>query len=211
MVASAFFRYNSLMEYSIAIQAGGKSSRMGQDKGLLDFGGITLAEHIYNQIKDNSDDIFFVSNTPDQYVQFGLPVFQDIYRDIGALGGVHAVLSYMKTEYALILACDMPFVNLDVVDVLVSFAGGYDVVVPQIHPKGFVEPFKAVYAKNCLPAVEAAIKAGERRVISFFDDVRAKYVGREEIQLYDPDLLSFMNVNTPEDLDAALKIAGKDH
>lgn len=199
------------MRYSIAIQAGGKSSRMGQDKGLLDFGGTPLVKYIYNQIKDQSDDIFIVSNTPDQYKQFGLPVFQDVFMDIGALGGVHTVLSYTKTDFALILACDMPFVNPKVIDILLSYTTDFDVIVPRIHPKGYVEPFKAIYSKRCLPAVEAAIKAGERRVISFFDDVKVMYVERAEILPVDPDLASFMNVNTPEDLAAALIISGQNH
>ncbi|MCB2180054.1 molybdenum cofactor guanylyltransferase [bacterium] len=199
------------MEYSIAIQAGGKSTRMGHDKGLLDFGGTPLVAYIYSQVKDKSKDIFIISNTPDQYKQFGLPVHEDVYKDIGALGGVHTVLSYTQTDHALILACDMPFVNPKIVDLLLSYATDYDVVVPRIHPKGFVEPFKAIYSKRCLPFVDAAIKAGERRVISFFDSVRVKYVEREEIFPVDPEFLSFMNVNTPEDLETALKIAGRDH
>lgn len=195
------------MEYSVAIQAGGESSRMGQDKGLLQFGGMPLVEYIYQQVSGMGRDIFIVSNHPEDYLQFGLPVFPDIYTGIGALGGIHTVLTHTQTEKVLILACDMPFVNTEVVNYLLSFAEQYDVVVPTIHPKGFVEPFKAVYSKACLQAVEKAILANRRRVISFFDDVRVKYVGKEEIAALDPDFTSFLNVNTPEDLHKALKIA----
>lgn len=212
VTASAFFSYNNSMEtkYSIAIQAGGKSSRMGQDKGLIDFGGMALVAYIYQQIKGLSNDIFIVSNSPEEYNAFGLPVYKDVYRNIGALGGIHTVLSSMKTDHALVLACDMPFVNRDVIEQLISYANNYDVVVPRIDPRGFVEPFKAVYGRTCLTEVEAAIQQGKRRVISFFDNVRVKYVDREELQPYDPDFQSFMNVNTPEDLEKALAIANSD-
>jgi len=135
-----FSYYNNKMEmeFSIAIQAGGKSSRMGKDKGLLEFGGVPLVEYIYNQVKGMSDDIFIVSNDPGSYQQFGLPIYSDLYEDIGALGGIHTVLSFIQTERALILACDMPFVNRDIAEYLMSFSPTYDVVVPRIDERGFV-------------------------------------------------------------------------
>lgn len=195
------------MEYSIAIQAGGQSSRMGQDKGLIQFGEMPLVEYIYHQVSGMGSDVFIVSNHPTGYLQFGLPVYEDIYKDIGALGGIYTVLSHSKTEKVLIIACDMPFVNTDILNYLLSFAPLYDVVVPRIDPKGFVEPFKAVYSKSCLWAIEKSIKANKRRVISFFDEVSVKYIEREELAPMDPDFTSFMNVNTPEELHIALKIA----
>ncbi|MEJ2757040.1 MAG: molybdenum cofactor guanylyltransferase [Anaerolineales bacterium] len=152
-------------------------------------------------------EIFIVSNHPEDYHQFGFPVYTDIIKGVGALGGIHTVLSHINTEKVLILACDMPFVNSEITKYLLSLAIGFDVVIPKIHPKGFVEPFKAVYSKSCLKAVEKAIMAKKRRVISFFDDVNVKYVEKEEIAPMDPDFISFLNVNTPEDLRTALKIA----
>lgn len=203
----SYYNYQMEMEYSIAIQAGGESSRMGQDKGLLQFGGMALVEYIHDQISGMGSDAFIVSNHPEAYLHFGLPVFADIYKGIGALGGIHTVLSHTNTEKVLILACDMPFVNTQVIKYLLSFAPEFDVVVPRIHPKGFVEPFKAVYSKSCLPAIEKAIAADNRRVISFFDDVSVKYIEKEEIAPLDPDYVSFLNVNTPEDLKKALELA----
>lgn len=197
-----------MISYSVAIQAGGKSSRMGQDKGLMPFGEITLVEYIYQQISTLGEGVFIVSNNQEEYQKFNLPVFSDVHKDIGALGGIHTILSHMKSEYCLVLACDMPFVNLELVSFMLSEAANHDVVVPRLGRDDFLEPFKAVYSKKCLSAVEAAIEDGRRRVISFFANVRVRVVRPSEVKRFDPEYKSFINVNTPDEYERALRIAG---
>ena len=197
-----------MISYSVAIQAGGKSSRMGQDKGLMLFGENTLVEYIYQQISGLGEGVFIVSNNHKGYQKFGLPVFSDIHKEIGALGGIHPILSHLVSEYCLVLACDMPFVNLELVDFMLSEAANFDVVVPRLGEDDFVEPFKAVYSKKCLAAVDDAIEKGKRRVISFFADVRVRVVQPSEVKRFDPEYISFINVNTPDEYRRALRVAG---
>jgi molybdopterin-guanine dinucleotide biosynthesis protein A len=201
--------YNgAMMNYSIVIQAGGQSTRMGQDKGLLQFGKYKMVEYILHQVSGMGEKNFIVSNRPEEYKEFGLPVYTDIYHNIGPLGGFHTIFSFLEMEYALVLACDMPFINRDLINYLLSLASDYDIVVPRLNHNKFVKPFRAVYSKRCMPAVEKAIEQNHRRVISFFDDVRVRYLEKDEIHIYDPDERSFFNVNTPEDLQKAIQMAG---
>jgi molybdopterin-guanine dinucleotide biosynthesis protein A len=197
-----------MLKYSVVIQAGGQSSRMGEDKGLIQFGPYRLVEYILEQVSGRGSKNFIVSNDPQRYMEFGLPVYEDIYPDIGALGGFHTVLSYLETDFAVVLACDMPFINFGLIDYLLSLAPEYDIVIPRLGQDGFAEPFRAVYAKKCLQAVEIAIQHNKRRVISFFESVHVRYVELEEIHRFDPDEKSFFNVNTPQDLQEAVRLAG---
>jgi molybdopterin-guanine dinucleotide biosynthesis protein A len=201
--------YNgAMMNYSIVIQAGGQSTRMGQDKGLLQFGKYKMVEYILHQVSGMGEKNFIVSNRPEEYKEFGLPVYTDIYHNIGPLGGFHTIFSFLEMEYALVLACDMPFINRDLINYLLSLASDYDIIVPRLNHNKFVKPFRAVYSIRCMPAVEKAIEQNHRRVISFFDDVRVRYLEKDEIHIYDPDERSFFNVNTPEDLQKAIQMAG---
>jgi molybdopterin-guanine dinucleotide biosynthesis protein A len=185
--------------FSIAIEAGGKSSRMGQDKGLLIFLGNPLFQHIIDQVADLSDDIFVISNQPERYATTSVPVYGDSIEGIGALGGLFSALRHAQHERCLVLACDMPIVNRDLILHLVRAAPGADAVVPQLDERK-LEPFRAVYARSCLPAIESAIQRGERRAVSFLPYVDTLYVAREELEALNPSLDTFLNINTPEDL-----------
>jgi len=183
---------------------------MGKDKGLLQFGKFKMVEYILHQISGMGEKNFIVSNQPEEYQKFGLPVYPDIYQNIGALGGFHTIFSFLERDYAVVLACDMPFVNRDLINYLISLTKDFDIVVPRLTQNEFVEPFRAVYSKKCLYAVERAIARGNRKVISFFDDLRVRYVEKNEIHIYDADERSFFNVNTPADLQQAIQMAGFD-
>jgi len=123
---------------------------MGQDKGLLPFGPTTLVEYIIDQISPLSFEIFIVSNSPETYEFLGLPVFSDIHRGIGALAGIHTILTYSQTDYILALACDMPFIELNLIKYLIEISADADIVVPSVGENGFLEPFRAVYSRRCL-------------------------------------------------------------
>jgi molybdopterin-guanine dinucleotide biosynthesis protein A len=192
-----------MIDYSLVIQAGGQSTRMGQDKGLIPFGDGMLLEYILSQLKSCNRETYIISNNEEEYQIFGLPIFGDVIPGVGALGGVYSALYYAKTEYILLLAVDMPFINLDLLNYLVRIADNYDVVIPKVSKKGFLEPFRAVYSRRCLPPIQNMIVAGERKVISFFDSVSVRYVEVEEIQEVDPEGRTFFNINTPEDLEKA--------
>ena len=197
---------------SIVLQAGGKSTRMGRDKALVPFKGVTLIEYILKQTTGLGSDTIVITNTPDDYRFLGLPLFPDVIPDWGALGGLYSAIFHAPQETCLVLACDMPFVNLPLLEYLISLLPGHDAVIPHLDPTGnkmpaFAEPFRAVYRKTCLGPIKSAIDADRRRVISFFDDVNIRFVERAEMESYDPEFRTFFNVNTPEELAEAERLA----
>lgn len=201
----------SMKNVTLVLQAGGKSSRMGRDKALVPFRGMTMIEYILNQLKGLGKEIIVITNTPDEYRFLGLPLFADVIPDWGALGGLYSAIYHASNETSLVLACDMPFVNRALLEHLITLSTSHDAVIPHLDPTGnqmpaFAEPFRAVYRKSCLIPIEKAIKAGQRRVISFFPQIDIRFVDRQEIEFFDPDLQTFFNVNTPEDLLEAEKI-----
>ncbi len=195
-----------MLDLTIVIQAGGQSSRMGRDKGLMQFGTNTLVENIFQQIATLDSPVIVVSNQPEEYRFLQLPVFMDVIPEIGALGGIYSGLRYARSAYVLMLGCDMPFIDLGLLYYMFDLAGGSDIVIPVTGDRGEMEPFRAVYAKTCEPAILSAISTGQRRAISFFSDVKVRKVGLGEIRRFDPGLRSFINVNTPEDYARALEI-----
>lgn len=191
---------------SVVIQAGGRSTRMSQDKGLTPFRGIPLTRYILQQIEGLGNETIIISNRPESYEQFGLPIYEDVYQDIGALGGLYSAIQHASNEYCLVLACDMPFINSPLLQYLIDLAPEHDAVIPRLYPNKFAEPFRAVYSKVCLAPIKKVIDEGQRKVISFFDQVDIRFVDRSEIKEFDPNLKSFININTPDDLTKAERL-----
>ena len=196
-----------MSDYTIVLQAGGQSTRMGTDKATVPFLNTTLLGYILAQVEELSDDILLVSNDHAAHSRFNLPMVADVIPNWGALGGVYTAVHSAARPWCLLLACDMPFVSLGLIDMMAGLRPGVDAVIPRISEDGFAEPFRAFYNKRCLAPIEAAVEAGRRRVDSFFDQVNIRFVEREEVQGVDPALRSFFNVNTPEDLRAAERLA----
>jgi len=196
-----------MIDYTIVLQAGGKSTRMGTDKALVPFRGATMIEAILEAVHPLEQDVVLISNRPADFERLGLPVHADVIPDWGALGGLYSAVYHAGRDWCLVLACDMPFVDLGLIRYMAGLTPGCDAVIPRIADDGFTEPFRAFYHKRCLPPIRAAIATGRRRVDSFFDDVRPRFVERAEIEPFDPELRTFVNVNTPEDLAAAEKMA----
>lgn len=185
--------------FSIALMAGGQSKRMGTDKGLLPFMGRPMALYILDQVANLSEDIFIVSNRPDAYHQMTDNIYPDKIAGIGALGGIHSALVYAQHALCLVLACDMPFVSKDLTGYLVERTERVDAVIPDLGGNK-LEPFRALYRQTCLPVIEAAIEAGQRKAVSFLPQVKATYISKAELERLNPSLDSFLNINTPEDL-----------
>jgi molybdopterin-guanine dinucleotide biosynthesis protein A len=183
------------------ILAGGKSLRMGRDKAFLELGGTAVIERVISALGGITERLIIVTDDPLKYAGYGLETASDIYPGVGVLGGIHTGLSYMREDSGFFCACDMPFINPDLVKFIIEKRGRASAAVPRVG--GELEPLFAVYSKNCLKPAEDAIKAGEKRIISFFDNIKVKEIPEAEIKSIDPDLLSFMNLNTPEDLKRA--------
>jgi FdhD protein len=181
------------------ILAGGKSRRMGgSPKALLPFGDRPLIEHVAETLRSVLPDCLVVTNTPDLYAWLRLPMVADAFPDGGSLGGIYSGLRAARGEAALCVACDMPFVSAALVRHLAGLADGADVVIPDA--AGELQTLHAVYGKACLPAMERRLRAGQLRIVGFFDDVRVLRVPADTVAgLADP-AVAFMNLNTPEDL-----------
>ncbi len=187
------------------IQAGGRSTRMGgEPKALMELGGKRIIERIVDVLGPVLPDLLIVTNTPELYAFLGLPMVPDVFPDHGSLGGIYSGLKAAKGAAAFTVACDMPFLKAEVVRLVVSHAGEADVVIPKVG--GQYETLHALYAKACLPHMEAALKANRFKVIGFFHQVKVLEIPEAEVvRLADPHVC-FMNVNTPEELAQARAI-----
>ena len=131
----------------------------------------------------------------------------DRYPGAGSLGGIFSGLDAADTSWVLAVACDMPFLNLDLLRRMLSLREGFDAVVPVI--EGRPEPTHSLYSKACLPFIEPRLVSGDLKISGFYNDVRVKYLSEEEVRSLDPECLSFFNVNTLQDLEKALALAAK--
>ncbi len=183
---------------TISIQAGGQSQRMGQDKALVQLGGKPLIEHILERIQGLGDEILITTNDPDALAYLGIRLESDPTPGAGSLAGLQTALRAASNSRVLILACDMPFLSRPLLKYMIKLSSQADVVVPQ--HAGHLEPMHAIYSKACLPYVDAALDQGHTRVISFYDQVRVRKVDEYELSRFDPQGMSFFNINTPEDL-----------
>jgi molybdopterin-guanine dinucleotide biosynthesis protein A len=186
---------------SAAVMAGGKSRRMGSDKAWLDVGdGRPIVQRVIDVVREVADDVLIVAND-ERYGTLGPRVIPDRWPDGGALGGIGTGIGAAAHDRVLVVACDMPFLRAEVLRYLVEQADGVDAVVPRIG--GEHQTLHALYTKACLAPIERAVAAGKMRVISFFGDVRIRALDEADLRPFDPDLRSFTNVNTPEELEAA--------
>jgi molybdenum cofactor guanylyltransferase len=183
---------------TVAIQAGGYSARMGQDKGLVLLGGKPMIEHVLKRVEDLGNELMITTPHPESYARFGARLVSDPEFHAGPLVGLQTALRAASHESVLVLACDMPFVERKLLEYMLSMASQADGVVPQ--RDGYYEPLQAVYSRRCLTAIDAALDSGERRVASFYSRVHIHTVEPPILDQLDPRGLSFFNVNTPEDL-----------
>jgi molybdopterin-guanine dinucleotide biosynthesis protein A len=212
---------------SALVLAGGQSRRMGSDKAFLDFAGTSLIERVIERLQSVCAETIIVANDVERYARFGLRVVRDVYPNKGSLGGVFTGLQSASAEYALAVACDLPFLNDALLRYLIALAPLADVVIPRSHaPTGKakdatrydqlavkesgLQAMHAVYSKACLEPMRARLLADDLRIINFFDEVRVHVVEPHEVARFDPHMLSFVNVNRPGDLAMALSLMNSD-
>jgi molybdopterin-guanine dinucleotide biosynthesis protein A len=128
----------------------------------------------------------------------------DIYPGKGPLGGIYSGLVASSCSRAIVVACDMPFVSVALLDYMAQFIPAFDVVVPRM--KEMVEPLCAIYSKNCVVPIQRLLERNELAIRELFGAVRVKYVEEDSIDRVDPEHLSFFNVNTKADLDKARRL-----
>ena len=189
---------------TVVIQAGGASSRMGEDKALKPFLGRPLIQRVIERLSPLADEVIVTTNRPVDYAFLNLRLVADLKPGRGALGGLYTAIASAADPFVAVVACDMPFASP------VFFEGarrlivqeGADVVVAKTE-EGY-EPFHALYRREtCLPAIEAAIAADQWKVISWFSQVKVRVLTPDEMKGFDPSGLCFWNLNTPEEFSEA--------
>jgi molybdopterin-guanine dinucleotide biosynthesis protein A len=179
------------------ILTGGASSRMGANKARLSLAGRTFTSRISDALSTIAARTSVVGANGDDDAQ--LPVIPDVYRQWGALGGVHAALNACRAEWAAIVACDLPFVSAELLARLVALRANFAAVAP-VQEDARPQPLCALYRVTaCLNRAQALIEAGERRPRALLEDVQTRWVACEELSDLTNAARLFLNVNTPED------------
>jgi molybdopterin-guanine dinucleotide biosynthesis protein A len=158
---------------SCVILAGGESSRMGQDKTDAYVGCVRLFDYVYSKCYKLFSEIIIVTNTPLQFNGYRAHIVTDEIPGAGSLGGLYTGLQTASYDYAFCVACDMPFLQPDVITYLTKLRLNYDVVIPNIAT--YLEPLHAVYSKRCIEPIKKFVKNGERKLTKFLDEVRVRY------------------------------------
>jgi len=178
------------------ILAGGENKRMGVDKAFLTVAGIPMIERVLQALGPVVNRIIIVTNSPERYHAYHARVITDKLDQRGPLTGIYSGLCSSESEYNVVVACDMPFLNAGLLSYLMDLAPGYDAVVPVFGE--LTEPLHAVYSKKLLPVIEKRIREDERRMQGIFGRANVRYVTEKEISRFDPERRSFINLNTQE-------------
>ena len=182
-----------------AIIAGGKSSRMGYDKALLEWEGKSLIQIVAEAVSAVCDKLRIIADDGERFSFLGLDVCPDKISRMGPLGGIYTALCVSEGEHVFCVGCDMPFLDADVIRGMLDISDEYDVVVPYLDD-GY-HPLHAVYSHSCIKPIEYALESASSRVTGFYDRVRVKSVGEDDF----PTLsCSLTNLNTPADLEKYL-------
>ena len=191
------------------ILAGGRGSRFGRSKVLEIIGGKNLIQWVVDRLIPFSKEIIIVTAQGESFPYSpsspAIKTVTDIYPNKGPLCGIYSGLVTSSCSQAIVVGCDMPFLNVALLDYMTQISPPFDVVVPRIGE--WVEPLCAIYSKNCLAPIQRLLQRNELRISELFKVVRVKYVEEDEINRFDPEHLSFFNINTQADLYKARKLA----
>lgn len=189
------------------ILAGGKSSRMKFNKAFAEISGVPVINIIINKFARLFDETIIISNEPELYEHLGLAVYKDIYPRMGPVSGIHSGLCHARYDKTFICACDMPFINMDLVEYMISLLGDYDSVVPEID--SYLQPLSAVYSRKCIPILEACLKEDRVKLVRIFEELNALVLNRSDLERFGIVEEIFLNVNDMTTLNLATKIAGR--
>jgi len=191
------------------ILSGGLNTRMNQrNKAFLQLGGHRFLDRMLVTLKALFSEIILVTKNARLYGGLDLKIVKDQFDVHSPLAGIHAGLANTEAEYVFSIGCDTPFLKSAVVELLMNeLEPGVDIIVPV--SGSYFQPLCAVYSQKCRPIIEKQLRAGDLKVDHFYNNVVVKKIPYEKFKTVDPDLLSFFNVNTPEDFQQAEKLLTK--
>jgi molybdopterin-guanine dinucleotide biosynthesis protein A len=185
-------------DVTVAILAGGLSQRMGTNKSFISLAGKPLIQHVIERVSTLHLPVMLITNTPEHYAHFDLPVYGDVYPQRGSLGGLYTALYFSPTDYTLCVACDMPFLNEDLLNYMLDLRSGVDSVVPYI--AGNYESLHAIYHRTCLPVIQEQLEQDRLRIHDIYTHLQVRQVIAVEVERFDPEQRSFVNLNSPDDV-----------
>lgn len=192
---------NQIPAFGAIILAGGRSSRLGRDKASELLLGRSLLQHVIDRVAPLVQELIIVRAPNQQLPPIESPravqVIEDAYPGTGPLGGIYSGLLAAVAERCLAVACDMPLLSPPLLQELQRRAAACDVVMPVLE---YPEPLHAVYARICLQPMRARLDAGQLKITGFLRAVHVCYMRDTECRTLDPDLRSFINTNTEDDL-----------
>jgi molybdopterin-guanine dinucleotide biosynthesis protein A len=179
-----------------AILAGGKSSRMGQDKALLELNGKSFIQRITETLQRVFNRVIIISDCGEKYHFLDLAIYEDIFKECGPLGGIHSALRNAETERVFIVSCDLPLTSPEAVCHLVDRSHEGNIVVPSVQNE--VQPLFGIYGQTCLPGLEDFLGRGQKRVRRFVEEMGAVVLPMDSaLPVYHPEI--FTTINTPEE------------
>jgi molybdopterin-guanine dinucleotide biosynthesis protein A len=190
------------------ILAGGKSLRLGRSKLLETIEGKSLIQWVFDRLATISTEIIIATARGEAILcssSARIKTVSDIYPGKGPLTGIYSGLIASSSPRAIVVGCDMPFLSVGLLEYMTQTLVGFDIALPRIGE--MVEPLCAVYSKNCLAPIQELLEQDERRISKLFTMVKVKYVEEDEINSFDPEHLSFFNINSQDDLEKARKLA----
>jgi molybdenum cofactor guanylyltransferase len=189
------------------ILTGGKSSRMGRPKALLPFDGAPLIAHVVRALKNSFAEAVVVAAPEQELPSLPAVLVRDEVAYQGPVSGIYHGLKASSQEICFVTSCDAPFLNLQLIAYLLAQISDCDVVVPYWQER--FQPLHAAYRRSVAPLLRQQLDRGELRPISLYSKVRTREIREDEIRRLDPEGLSFLNMNSPEDYQAALEMWGK--
>ncbi len=189
------------------ILAGGKGTRLGMQKAWAELGGCTLLQRAVFNLEFLGSEIIIVkapgASLPPVTSCLNLKVTEDPVTGKGPLAGILAGLSASNYRQNLVVACDMPLLNRELLKYIITASSGFQAAIPRFGQQ--LEPLQAVYSKDCTPEIEKLMNGDRLKVDYLFPLVRTHFIEMSDIERFDPQHLSFMNINTLTDLDNASK------
>jgi molybdopterin-guanine dinucleotide biosynthesis protein A len=176
---------------------------MGRNKAFIEIGGKRIIDRTVSIFQEIFDEVILVTNNPLDYLELNVRIVTDLIPGKGSLGGIYTGLFFSSSPKAFFVGCDMPFIDRKVIEYFLSLADNADVVVQRT--KDYWEPLHAVYSRKLIRNIERLLSIGELKIITAYRGMRIREVTPEEIAPFDPDLHTFVNFNTPEELKKILE------
>jgi molybdopterin-guanine dinucleotide biosynthesis protein A len=179
------------------ILAGGLSKRYGQNKAFLEVGGIRLIDRITEGMQNIFKQLILVTNEKKGFEYLGIPIIEDLIKGLGPIGGIYTGLMSISDQAGFFVACDMPFINKQLVRYMVDIKYNHAAVVPSVGNE--VEPLHAIYSQSCLKTIKNLIDSKNYQVRHFYDQISVRYIKEDEIRKFGSPSKAFLNINTPDE------------